>query len=473
MNKYNPFEKRIDEIKAADLAVLRTVSEGWYVEYKSIVPNASSIAKSISAFANTYGGWLFYGIAEKSKEEAVAGNFPGIARSELDASLQKIRQAIAHSVNPAPYFETKVIWGPMAGIGLKKDQGVICIRVPKGFASPYVHKSGVIYRRVGDGSEPKPENDRFILDQLWHRADDVRKHYQRWLKRDPEFSKSEKHQPYLRLFITPDLWGDHEVFAELDTDTVRSIFSDATLEDTLASMPFDTVYRSSAGYIGRQVKGNNPQNLTATWYLKPTLRSVLLLPLPMITEVETSALEEELAGYKNAYNFSRALEVHGHARPKIIDLNFIFSALLGAFHIQSKLDQVAKRQGSIFVKSQLINVWRARPFLDLEQVVSYQLQHGIPMCMNDEVYAPAGLDPKSFVEISANVSNEDEKMHKLMQAVFAFEPIAAAMGLETGLAKIAQSESSHEFIYSNLIQVVDRAKDAVRLRNERQFERGW
>ena len=43
-------------------------------------PNAASIAKSVSAFANTYGGWLFYGVNEKSKSGAAAGEFVGIAR---------------------------------------------------------------------------------------------------------------------------------------------------------------------------------------------------------------------------------------------------------------------------------------------------------------------------------------------------------------------------------------------------------
>jgi hypothetical protein len=54
---YSPFPKPLSDIVAADLSVLRSVVEGWYVEYRRLVPNASSIAKSISAFANQFGGW--------------------------------------------------------------------------------------------------------------------------------------------------------------------------------------------------------------------------------------------------------------------------------------------------------------------------------------------------------------------------------------------------------------------------------
>lgn len=87
--EYNPFDKSFDEIIPSDLAILFSVAEGWYVEYKQEVPNASAVAKSVTAFANTYGGWLFYGIAEKSKDDAVAGTFPGIACEDADGILQR------------------------------------------------------------------------------------------------------------------------------------------------------------------------------------------------------------------------------------------------------------------------------------------------------------------------------------------------------------------------------------------------
>src|SRR2546423_11601864 len=100
MNTYTPFDKTLREITAADLKTLRQVSEGWYVEYKREVPNASSIAKSISAFGNTHGGWLFYGVDEKSKTDPVAGGFPGIERSEIDLCRQRILQALAANSSP-------------------------------------------------------------------------------------------------------------------------------------------------------------------------------------------------------------------------------------------------------------------------------------------------------------------------------------------------------------------------------------
>lgn len=58
-NMYSPFDKSIRDLEASDLAILKIVHEGWYVEYKSELVKAPALAKALSAFANTYGGWLF------------------------------------------------------------------------------------------------------------------------------------------------------------------------------------------------------------------------------------------------------------------------------------------------------------------------------------------------------------------------------------------------------------------------------
>jgi len=51
MRPYSPFQKELSKLQPHDLAQLREASEGWYIEYKQEAPNASTIAKSISALA--------------------------------------------------------------------------------------------------------------------------------------------------------------------------------------------------------------------------------------------------------------------------------------------------------------------------------------------------------------------------------------------------------------------------------------
>jgi len=277
MPAYSPFEKEFAELDANDLAILRTVAEGWYVEYKREVPNASSIAKSISALANTYGGWVFFGIDEKSRAEPVAGAFPGIPRIDLDAVLHRLRQAVATLVNPPPHFDVKPIFEPREALSLAADRVVLCVRVPWSPNTPHVHKDGRIYRRVADGSEPKPETDRFILDQLWRRADKLREQYARWVEKDPEFSKEERERPFLRLLLVADVWRDRNLWSHISLKDFRSIMQ--STDGPSVTVPFETVYTSTTGFIARQLHLNKPHDLGLTWEFRPDLQSEVLIPL--------------------------------------------------------------------------------------------------------------------------------------------------------------------------------------------------
>ena len=91
--------------------------------------------------------------------------------------------------------------GPCLEIGLAEGSSLIAIEIPQSHTAPHVHKDGRIYRRVGDSSEPKAETDRFILDQLWRRADDIRNMMRKWIERDPELSDTEGEQSYVRIFV--------------------------------------------------------------------------------------------------------------------------------------------------------------------------------------------------------------------------------------------------------------------------------
>ena len=64
---YNPFGKPLSQLVASDLAALQDAAEGWYVEYKERAKDAGAVAKSLSSFANTYGGRLIYGIFGKTE----------------------------------------------------------------------------------------------------------------------------------------------------------------------------------------------------------------------------------------------------------------------------------------------------------------------------------------------------------------------------------------------------------------------
>lgn len=462
MSSYTPFDNKIRDLKASDLVMLQQAEEGWYIEYKSEVVKASALAKSVSAFANTYGGWLFLGIAEKSKSEPVAGNFQGIHRDEIDASLQRIRKALNDHVNPVPFFETKVLWGPEDSIGLEEDRAVICVWIPRSVATPHVHKNGVIYRRVSDSSEPRAENDRFVLDQLWRRADDLNRVYEKWHDRDPEFSNEEAEQPYLRIMIVADKWEDQEVYIESDESEIRRIFQGT--EDSFG-VPFDTVYSTSTGYLGRQINNNDLFHLGLTWKLGHDVSSDVLIPLPQYKTTSIDELKLHYIGYENVSSFISLLKKYNISNIRIVDLNYVLSMLIGVAKIQDKFCNLAKFNMNYHIKIKLLNVWRAILFIDTANVINRFDNYGIPMSLDKCSSYPNVKGYNGFIEIDrfSNVENEDERY--LWQSLRFFVLIAKSFGLPY-LDEFDEESQSFPY-YSDLQRAAHRAMIVQSNRSER------
>ena len=140
--RFNLFDKPLRELKPANLARLRSVSEGWYVEYKSALPTAPKVAKSLSAFANHYGGWFFVGIAEASDGTRVAGAFPGLPEPELARAEQLLREAARTCLNPPVYYEHVLLRGPEPEIGLADGHGILVAAIPQAADPPYNQSDG-------------------------------------------------------------------------------------------------------------------------------------------------------------------------------------------------------------------------------------------------------------------------------------------------------------------------------------------
>ena len=156
---YRPFADDLDEVAPEDLVRLMDVHEGWYVEYKRELVGNRDLAKSLSSFANQYGGWLFLGIQEDAASNVAAG-FPGIPDSEVQNALDSIRNSAKDLLNPPVFYNVRKFEGPIESITLPDGRTIIVVQVPEGPNSPYIHNDGRIYRRVGDSSQPTPVTDR-------------------------------------------------------------------------------------------------------------------------------------------------------------------------------------------------------------------------------------------------------------------------------------------------------------------------
>jgi hypothetical protein len=402
-------------------------------------------------------------VSKRNRElSRVAGAFPGIPRNELDGVLHQLRQAVATLVSPSPHFDVKPIFGARETLNLADDRVVVCVRVPWSPNTPHVHKDGRIYRRVSDGSEPKPETDRFILDQLWRRADKLREQYAQWVKKDPEFSQGEGERPFLRLLLVADLWRDREPWADVSLEEVRSIMQ--LSDPTGISVPFETVYTSATGFIARQLYLNKPHDLGLTWQFRPDPRSEVLIPLNHRVMRGEDQFAQECDGLEHARRFARIVQAQGHENAEIVDLNFLFTALAGVMNIQDRLSAKAGWTGSLYGKARLLHVWRTCPYLDVDVILDEFEAHGVPMCLNSDIEVWPGSDPETFFEIPS-YENEDVEARLMLKTLAVFAPIARAFGIPGWLD--LSDNGKGRYYHVELYQAAGRATEAQRRRRER------
>lgn len=404
---YTPFERPLSLITGADLKALTAVAEGWYVEYKRELPSVASIAKSISAFANTDGGWLFYGIDELSKAEPVAGTFVGIPADQADASVQKIRSSVL-SVMPAPHFEVRCIVGPVPELSLPKERAVVIVWVPRGVNTPHVHKDGRIYRRHGDSSEPLSDNDRYSLDALWQRGKELSKTYKRWIDRDPELSKGEGDVPFLRLLILPELYGDRGYQLNVSQKEIYDIFNERKDGDPQFSIPYSQVYTSSNGYVARQISSNHFPGASLTWQIYDDGVCEVLLPLNCWRAQRIWQIRDALSGYDHIEDFISAMQGWGAEEINIVDLNHCYLILSCIMHTYSRIAEKIGHDGSWHIKLKLLNGWRLTPFIDEASVVASFSEYGLPVTQRRESTSPPGTDITSFAEIKLSTEASEE-----------------------------------------------------------------
>ena len=135
---YEPWDKKLEDLDAADLEVLRGTFEGWYIEYKRSIPKPIDLAKALSAFANCDGGWLFLGIAQSDNNDNRAHSIGLLSTTERQRAEQLLEEATYQHIQPRVWFESR--WVPNANTSSDKQapMGVLVVRVDPSEQTPHV-----------------------------------------------------------------------------------------------------------------------------------------------------------------------------------------------------------------------------------------------------------------------------------------------------------------------------------------------
>ncbi len=389
MLTYSPFERPLGDLQTSDLAVLSDVAEGWYVEYKRECSGAKVAAKSLSAFANSYGGWLFYGIEESADGNRTAGSFPGIASDQVPQLMEWLQQAASSHVVPSPYFEPRVFHGPNDQLQLSAGRCIVVIQVPKGNNSPYLHSSGRFYRRVADASDPIHETDRHFLDLLWERGRASRDRFKDKICRDQRGIVPDQSAPRLTLSFMPDPWGERPVRSRLSFEQFASIMKAPNQDEP--GVRFDTLHSSSVGFIARYLKDNDPTRITMTWEYEDDCSSRVTVPLSYFPVAGFSP--GFYPGYESIVPFVHRCLERNLGSLSVIDLSFVYIILQAVMYQIRKLLAVDHPELPLYLKARVTGAAGKLAFLDLPAFLKFTESYGIPIIAEDECSAPAGMTP--------------------------------------------------------------------------------
>jgi len=448
---YNPFKCELPELKTQDLITLKSVAEGWYVEYKSGIVKSKNIAKSLAAFANHYGGWLFYGVAETTDGSNYAGSFPGVKSGEISILLDNIRNAAKDSINPCPYYDYKVLDGPSDEIGLPCDRSVIVVIIPCGSDAPYIHSDGRIYRRVADSSDPRPETDRYILDLLWQRRQRAHEKLKVFLEQRPELSKGEDETSFVHLFLSIDPLGIGGHRINLTFDRFKELMADSKSHGMSIGISFDNFFTTSDGIICRLVGINDPYRLLLTFKYNFDASAQISIPISSTSIFELVEIDfrkdNMLNGYEQANEIVRLLKEQRFRSGQLLDINNLFFIITAVFGHYKKLLDESKVTGEIYAKAMLENTWRRIPFLDTQEYIKYVKHNGFPLIQTGESFAPPGttFDSLRVIAQPKNHKVKDE-LAITQQRMLEVSPIMANIANALGIPGLVMFDSNGDWI---------------------------
>ena len=147
-----------EKLKAKDIMshLDNIEEESFFFEYKSDKTTAEKFIKEISAFANTYGGYLFLGIND---DKSIGGC--------EQWTEQRIHSVMHDCITPTPNFDVKKF-------NLSENMVVFVVKIEAGEFPPYITNGGKIYERISSGSFAIKDSSK--LQQIYYKNE---KHLQK------------------------------------------------------------------------------------------------------------------------------------------------------------------------------------------------------------------------------------------------------------------------------------------------------
>lgn len=427
---YNPFDKDLDSIVEDDLGILieNEITEGWYVEYKSQIPersgklNTIKIIKSIASFANTKGGWIFWGV-ECDK------NFPdkicGISTDKYSNLQDQLSRIVSSNINPTPIYNFKEVQ-------LSSGKIVFIIKVEESPTPPYIANNGVIYQR--ENNESNPIRDRYIIEKLNEKTQTYVKSIEDFTHFD-EYGEtkgqSDSNESFLELYLFPKPFNSFEFnnfFSSTFFQTVSDIFCSGvnckieiggSTKDVPVSIGMNSIYTSNDSILIRNINENNIIYKSTTLEIFRNGNLKFLMPLhnfgiknvpERYREPETieylirrfllDDLDDGFAIYDKT-DIENIQELPSNGFSDWVRMFDGADIILVILIICSQYETLLKENDfdvsmAVGFRARVTNTWRKFLFFDDEKYLENIKKYNIPLTPKEEIQIPNFKNGKSY-----------------------------------------------------------------------------
>lgn len=146
------FKKPISNVQYSDIEDLKKnqIAESEILDYKDMKIDDKNLVKEVTAFSNTSGGFLIYGI----KETGEGGHPESINGIDDNVNLESLEQKILDCVRPRISVQFREINIPQS------NKIILIIRIPEGQNKPYYNKvTNRYYKRYNFQAKPMDEHE--------------------------------------------------------------------------------------------------------------------------------------------------------------------------------------------------------------------------------------------------------------------------------------------------------------------------
>lgn len=155
--------------------------ESFYFELKDDRVSPKKMMEEVSAFSNTFGGYIFLGVSDDKQIEGCA-----------EWNEQRIHTAIHDSITPTPSFDVKKF---------TFDTSVVyVIKIDEGSEPPYITSSGKIYERLSSGSFAIKDSSK--LSQIYNKREQLLAKMEKKVSIPPVYENSNNIYGYVDIGFT-------------------------------------------------------------------------------------------------------------------------------------------------------------------------------------------------------------------------------------------------------------------------------